>query len=152
MKNPLYSPEEYEAFLYTLRDQFPSIQRSTLVLVRRGATLARVIGELYFEQAFRLVVRERIVYRQYPARIDWYGYEIWQGLHKLCWYDSQPHPDDPTLVRTEPHHKHIPPNIKQHRIPAPHMSFTYPNLPVLIREIEKLISYPQSDCAMDGSL
>jgi hypothetical protein len=39
----------------------------------------------------------------------------------------------------QPHHKHIPPNIKHNRIPAPQMSFTQPNLPALIREIESLI-------------
>ena len=33
--------------------------------------------------------------------------------------------------KSGPHHKHVPPNIKQHRVPAPEMSFTRPNLPVL---------------------
>jgi len=50
-----------------------------------------------------------------------------------------PHPDVPELQSTHPHHKHIPPEIKQHRIPAPEMSSTRPNLPVLIREIEALL-------------
>jgi len=36
-----------------------------------------------------------------------------------------------------PHHKHVPPNIKRHRIPAPGISFTAPNLPFLIEEIEQ---------------
>lgn len=44
-----------------------------------------------------------------------------------------------TLTFAHPHHKHIPPDIKHHRIPAPEMSFTQPNLPVLIREIEESI-------------
>ena len=70
---------------------------------------------------------------------DWYGYEVWQGAEKLFWYDSQPHPDDLTLNSTEPHHKHVPPNIKHNRIPAPQMSFTRPNLAGLIQEIEKLV-------------
>jgi hypothetical protein len=35
-------------------------------------------------------------------------------------------------------HKHLPPDIKHHRIPASEMSFTQPNLPVLVREIEGL--------------
>ncbi len=56
------------------------------------------------------------------------------------WYDSQPHPNDPTLASTHIHHKHIPPDIKHNRIPAPIMSFTHPNLPELIFEIEQLIS------------
>ena len=35
--------------------------------------------------------------------------------------------------------KHVPPDIKHHRIPAPDISFTRPNLPVLLQEIEALI-------------
>lgn len=137
MMNPLRTPDDYELFLYTLADRFPSVRKSNIVFVRRGATLARVAGEVFFEQNIRLVVRERILYHRLPAVIDWYGYEVWQGDEKLYWYDSQPHPDDPALVSTDPHHKHIPPNIKHHRIPAAHLSFTRPNLPELIQEIEE---------------
>jgi hypothetical protein len=86
-----------------------------------------------------LVVRERVLYDRRPAVIDEYGYEVWHGDNKLYWYDSQPHPNEPTLQGTYPHHKHIPPDLKHHRIPAPGMSFTQPNLPVPIREIETLI-------------
>lgn len=139
MTNPLRTPEDYELFLYTLPERFPSVRCSTVTFVRRGATLARVAGELRFDQGIRLVIRERILYHRLPAIIDWYGYEVWQGEVKLYWYDSQPHPDDPSLQSTHPHHKHIPPNIKHNRIPAPEMSFTRPNLPVLIQEIENLI-------------
>jgi hypothetical protein len=32
----------------------------------------------------------------------------------------------------------VPPDIKHNRIPAPEMSFTRPNLSVLIREIEAM--------------
>jgi hypothetical protein len=99
-----------------------------------------VTGELYFDSGVRLVVRERLVYHRLPVVIDWYGYEVWRGNEKLYWYDSQPHPSDPALQSTDPHHKHIPPDIKHHRIPAPEMSFTQPNLPTLIREIEVLIN------------
>jgi len=42
------------------------------------------------------------------------------------------------LASTFPLHKHVPPDIKHHRIPAPEMSFTQPNLLVLVREIEAL--------------
>jgi hypothetical protein len=140
MSNPLRTPEDYELFLYTLTEQFPSIRTSTVVFIRLGATLARVTGELHFDQEIRLVIRERILYHRLPVVIDWYGYEIWQAGEKLYWYDSQPHPNDPTLVSTHPHHKHVPPDIKHNRIPAPEMNFTQPNLPVLIREIEILAS------------
>jgi hypothetical protein len=139
MNDPLRTPEDYELFLYTLPDQFPSVNRSTVVFIRRGASLARVTGELYFDHKIRLVVRERVLYLRLPAVIDWYGYEIWRDDEKLCWYDSQPHPSDPDLQSTHPHHKHIPPNIKHNRVPAPDMGFISPNFPVLIREIEELI-------------
>jgi hypothetical protein len=32
----------------------------------------------------------------------------------------------------------IPPDIKRHRIPAPEMSFSRPNLPAILQEIEGL--------------
>jgi hypothetical protein len=70
--------------------------------------------------------------------IERYGYEVWLGSDKLYWYDSQPHPTDSALASTHPHHKHIPPDIKHHRIPALGLSFTAPNLPFLIAEIESL--------------
>ena len=138
MKNPLHTIEEYEFFLYTLKEAFPSIKHSTIVLIRRGVTLAKSTGEIHFDQGFRLVVRERILFDRQPGIIDWYGYEIWKDDKKLFWYDSQPHPGDLNLESSHPHHKHVPPNINRNRIPAPQMSFTQPNLGVVIREIEKL--------------
>lgn len=139
MSNSLRTPEDYELFLYSLTERFPSVTRSTVIFIRVGATLARVTGELHFMHNVRAVIRERLIYDRFPAVIDSYGYEIWRGKNKLYWYDSQPHPDDPTLQSTEPHHKHIQPDIKHHRIPAPEMSFTKPNLPALIAEIERLL-------------
>jgi len=139
MSDPLRTPEDYELFLYTLAKQFPSVRRSSVAFIRRGSSLARVAGELNFDRDVRLVVRERVLYHRLPIVIDWYGYEVWQGEEKLYWYDSQPHPEDSSLQSTHPHHKHIPPDIKHNRVPAPEMSFTRPNLPVLIREIEELI-------------
>jgi hypothetical protein len=140
--NQLRTPDDYELFIYTLPELFPLIRRSTLRFIRRGATLARVIGEVYFEHDFHLSVRQRIVYERLPALIDEYGYEVWRADDKLFWYDSQPHPDDLDLQSTHPHHKHVPPNTKHHRVPAPAMSFTRPNLPALIREVEGLIQQP----------
>jgi hypothetical protein len=67
------------------------------------------------------------------------NYEVWEGNSKRYWYDSQPHPNDPTLQSTHPHHKHVHPDIKHNRIPAPSMNFTQPNLPVLIQEIEEMM-------------
>ena len=135
MNDPFRTLEDYELYLYTLAESFPSVRHSTITLIRQGSTLARVAG---FDNDIRLVIRERVMSQRLPIAVDWYGYEVWQGEQKLYWYDSQPHPNDPSLQSTHPHHKHIPPDIKHHRIPAPAMSFTQPNLPALIKEIETL--------------
>ena len=131
MSNPFRTPEDYELFLYTLTDKFPSVKRSTI---------ARIAGELHFENDIRLVVRERVLYRGLPIILDWYGYETYRGEEKLYWYDSQPHPNDETLQSSHPHHKHIPPDIKHNRVHAPNMTFEQPNIPALIAEIEELLA------------
>jgi len=139
MSDPFRTPEDYELFLYSLQERFPSIRHSTLSFIRRGHSLARVTGEVHFDGDIRLVVLERLVFDRLPLRIEGYGYEVWKGEEKLCWYDPQPHPKDPHLQSSFPHHKHVPPEMKHNRIPAPEMSFTSPNLPALIREIEELL-------------
>jgi len=136
--NPLQSLAEYERFIYTLQQRYPAIRRSTLVVIRRSRLAARLTGELEIGH-YRLVVREKLSFVTWPGRIIGYGYEIWRGDEKLSWYDSQPHPDDPSLAATDPHHQHIPPDIKHHRIPAPELSFTNPNLPFLIEEVAELL-------------
>jgi hypothetical protein len=47
--NPFQSLPEYEKFIYTLTEQFPALQASTLVVIRRGAEYAIVSGELRFQ-------------------------------------------------------------------------------------------------------
>lgn len=136
--NPFQSLVEYERFVYTLQEQHPSIHRSTLTVIRRGAAAARLTGELEIGN-YRIVVREKLSFADQPGQITGYGYEVWQDSTKLYWYDSQTHPDDPVLAATDPHHKHIPPDIKHHRVPAPELSFTEPNLLFLIQEIEQLL-------------
>ena len=84
MNNPLRTPEDYALFLYTLTDQFPSVRHSTVTFVRRGATLARVEGELAFDDGFRLVVRERVIFERLPVTIDWYGYEECGKAKRNC--------------------------------------------------------------------
>lgn len=140
MSNPLRTPEDYELFVYALTDNFPLVQRSTIAFIRKGTSLARIAGELYFKHNIRVVVRERLIYSRLPAVIDWYGYEIWRGTEKLYWYDPQPHPNEASLQSTHPHHKHIPPDIKHNRIPASNMSFTKANLPEVILEVKQLIT------------
>lgn len=138
MSDPFRTPEDYELFLYTLVERFPIINRSTLVFVRVGATMARVSGELFLQNGIRISIRERVVFDRLPLLIDGYGYEIWSGGEKIYWYDSQPHPNDPALQSTHPHHKHIPPDIKHNRVPAPEIKFNQPNVLWLVEEAGKL--------------
>ncbi|MBV6403211.1 MAG: hypothetical protein CNIPEHKO_03542 [Anaerolineales bacterium] len=138
MSDLFRSPEDYELFLYSLVERFPSISRSTLVFVRVGASMARIIGELFLQNGIRLTVRERVVFDRLPLVIDGYGYEVWRGEEKLYWYDSQPHPNDPALQSTHPHHKHVSPDIKHNRIPAPEIHFDQPNIPFLVEEAGRL--------------
>jgi hypothetical protein len=137
--NPFQSLREYELFVYALPQQFPRIVRSTLVVAQRGRFYAEVNGEIAFPAAYRLNVYERLTWDTGSLVIEGYSYELWRGDQELYWYDSQPHPNDPALASTDPHHKHLPPDIKHHRIPAPGLSFDSPNLIFLIREIEALL-------------
>jgi hypothetical protein len=114
------------------------LRRSTLVVAQRGRQFAEVVGELALADDYRLTIYERLVWGDDALIvIEDYGYEAWHGNEKLYWYDSQPHPNDPTLASTHPHHKHISPDIKHHRVPAPGLSFAQPNLPFLIEELEQ---------------
>jgi hypothetical protein len=139
MSNPLRTPEDYELFIYSLIDHYPQINQSTLTFIRIGASMARVTGDLFFERGFRLAVRERLIFDRLPVILDSYSYEVWRRDEKLIWYDPQPHPGDPDLQATYPHHKHVHPNIKHHRVLAPGLSFSDPNLTHLIGEIIALI-------------
>jgi hypothetical protein len=134
--NPFQSLRDYETFVYTLQHSFPQIVHSTLVVARRGRLFAKLSGELILASGHRLVVYERLTWDTGSLRLEGYSYEVWHGSEKLYWDDSQPHPDDPTLASTAPHHKHVPPDIKHRRIPAPDLSFTPPNLAFLIQEIQ----------------
>ena len=137
--NPFQSLRDYEAFIYSLHQQLPCVVRSTLVVAQRAARMATVAGEVHFLHDYRLVIKERLAFDDDFLVLERYGYEVWRGNQKLYWYDSQPHPNDLTLATTDPHHKHIPPDIKHHRVPAPGLSFTEPNLLFLIREVERLL-------------
>ncbi|OQY09156.1 MAG: hypothetical protein B6I30_10240 [Desulfobacteraceae bacterium 4572_187] len=137
--NPFTSLRDYEEFVYTVQHTFPSVKSSTLVVVPRGRRTAVLRGQLIFESGYRLTAQERLSSDSDTVVIESYGYEIWHNSDKNAWYDSQPHPHVPELAVSQPHHKHIPPNIKSNRIPAPQLSFTRPNLPVLIQEIEAFV-------------
>jgi hypothetical protein len=133
--NPFQSLSDYEEYVYTLPQQQPHIISSTLVVARRGRGIATVMGEIHLDNGYRLSVYEILTWDHGPVVIQRYSYEIWYGNQKHGWYDPQPHPDIPELDSTAPHHKHIPPDVKHHRLPAPGISFEQPNLLSLIAEI-----------------
>jgi len=137
--NQFKSLRDYEKFVYTVRHTFPSVKSSNLVIIPRGRRTAVLRGQLIFENGYRLMIQERLSFDSDTVIIESYGYEIWHNSEKTAWYDSQPHPHISELAVSHPHHKHIAPNVKSNRIPAPHLSFTQPNLPVLIQEIEAII-------------
>lgn len=159
MPEPLSSPEAYQAFIYSLIERFPAIRRSTLIYIPSGELFGRAEGMLFFDQDVILCVQEYLNFEL--GVIEGYGYEVsrshaapdvpdfpsaaeycqagYRGKDKLYWYDSFPHPSDSSLAVTDPHHKHMPPDIKHHRVPAPELSFTRPNLPFMISEIEHLL-------------
>lgn len=141
--NPFESLRSYEELLYTLRQRYTSVLRSTLILIRRGKRVAIVQGEIAFSKGYRITVRERLSNDSGQLVIESYGYELWRGEEKIAWYDSQPHPNDSTLVPTFPHHKHVPPDMRNHRVPAPHLHFDHPNIPFLIQEVEDVLRKEQ---------
>jgi len=167
---PLSSPRAYETYIYGLGERHSSIQRSTLVYIPSGALFGRVEGMILFEDQVVLCVQEYLNFEL--GVIEGYGYEVsrarippdvpnapgaaeycrasYPHKEKLYWYDSFPHPKDTTLASTDPHHKHIPPDIKHHRIVAPDLTFARPNLSFVIKEIEReilLLDYPSPRAA-----
>ena len=128
---------DYSYFVYTIPDRFPSVERSTLVLKPMGSSIGELEGRLTFPADIALRAYEVIDFEK--GIITYYSYTVYRGGERLYWYDPQPHPDDPTLASTHPHHKHIPPDIKHNRIPAPGLSFDHPNLSILIHEVEETL-------------
>lgn len=138
--NPFHSLREYERFIYALPQRYPAILRSTLTVIRVGRLMAELRGYADFAPGVRLTIYELVTWDNGDLRIDSYSYDVFQNGVQLYWYDSQPHPHIPELASTHPHHKHIPPDIKHNRIPAPGITFSAPNLPHLIEEIESIIA------------
>ena len=128
---------EYCTLIAQLPDQFPSIRSSTLQAHTIGPFAAEVEGQVVFESGYLLDVWELLDLSTHTIRH--YSYELNRAEERIWWYDPQSHPHDATLASTDPHHKHIQPDIKHHRIPAPEISFERPNLPTLIQEVEHMI-------------
>jgi hypothetical protein len=131
----LHSLAAYSRLLADVLDR-PGIERSTVRVWSDSPYTGIAEGEVLFRGGLRLRMREELDFD--AGLITSYGYEVYRGDERLYWYDDFPHPNDPTLASTHPHHKHVPPEIKRHRIPAPGMSFSRPNLPRILEEIEEL--------------
>ncbi|MBI3799600.1 MAG: hypothetical protein HY268_21850 [Deltaproteobacteria bacterium] len=134
-ENPLQSLVAYSRFVAELLDR-PTVQRSTVAVWSASPYTGIAEGEVLFLRGFRLRLREELDFN--ACLITSYGYEVYEGDERLYWYDDFPHPHDPVLAVTFPHHKHVPPDIRRNRVPAPEMSFTSPNLLRLTQEIEEL--------------
>ncbi len=135
-ESALFSLDGYSQCLAEIVSR-PSVRYSTLSVWSMSPYTGVAEGEIVFRHGFRLRLREELDFAD--GLISSYGYEAYQGDKRLYRYDDFPHPHDPTLTSTHPHHKHVPPNMKRHRIPAPEIRFTGCNLLHLIAEIEALI-------------
>jgi uncharacterized protein DUF6516 len=135
MNDPLRSLNEYGRYIAELFSQ-PNVKSSTVAVWSDSPYTGVAEGEVVFVNGLRLRMREEVDFD--AGIIISYGYEVYRGEERLYWYDDFPHPNDQTLASTFPHHKHIPPDIKHHRIPAPGLSYNRPNLPALINEIEEI--------------
>ena len=141
---------DYETLIYGVAQNYAKdIQLSTLRLYSTSSLTARLQGEVFFENGLVLRVREYIDFR--VNKIMDYSYTVYRGEDKIRWYDPQPHPENPSLATTFPHHFHEEPDpstsdpgrrsaqsIKHNRKPAPGISFDAPNLPTLIADCIRL--------------
>lgn len=136
-ESPLRSLDDYSRFVGEMLNR-PTIEHSSVAVWSVSPYTGIAEGEIVFSGNSRLRLREELDFA--AALITSYGYEVYRGEERLYWYDDFPHPHDTTLASSFPHHKHVPPDIKRNRLPAPTLSFTNPNLPLLLQEIEELMS------------
>ena len=134
-EKPLESLADYSYFLAETMNR-PSVLRSTIRVWSSSPFTGTAEGEATFANGIRLRMREELDFAD--GLITSYGYEVYRGTERLYWYDDFPHPEESALASTFPHHKHVPPDIKRNRIPAPNLQFTGPNLIAIIEEIESL--------------
>jgi len=113
------------------------IENSTLTVWSTSKYTGIAEGELFIVKGYRVRIKEEIDFE--AELITSYGYEVYKENQKIYWYDDFPHPNDESLTSTFPHHKHILPNIKRNRIPAPGISFSEPNLEFILNEIVNLL-------------
>ena len=134
-ETPLASLADYSRFVAELLNR-PTVTRSNVIVWSDSPFSGVAEGEVFFSNGIRLRMREELDFD--AALIAAYGYEVYRGAERLFWHDDFPHPEDVSLASTFPHHKHVPPDIRHHRVPAPNMSFGRPNLSGLMAEIEAL--------------
>jgi hypothetical protein len=72
------------------------------------------------------------------ATISDYSYTVIYAGERVRWYDPQPRREVPELQTDFLHHRHEPPDIKHNCRPAPGISFTTPNLAILIGDCVEL--------------
>lgn len=133
----LRSLKSYSALVTDLL-QGSDVERSTVAVWSDSPYTGVAEGEVFFSGGFRLRLREEIDFAE--GLITSYGYEVYRAEVRLYWYDDFPHPEDPSLASTFPHHKHVPPDIRKNRVPAPGLSFDRPNLPLILGEITGLLA------------
>jgi hypothetical protein len=90
------SREEYELLIYRISELSANIQYSDLVLIPAGRKLATVSGNIYFANDIRLQVRQALD-RDLEDWITGYGYVCYKANERQNGYDSQEHPNDPSL-------------------------------------------------------
>ena len=136
MASPLDSYVEYTRFISNLLADRVTVESHRLSVYTTSQTVGITRGQIVFRSGHVLHVFEQIDFVTH--QILKYAYEVDYKSERLWWYDPMPHPDIQRLQSTHPHHKHVSPDIKHHRVPAPGLSFTEPNLPQLIAEVEAI--------------
>ena len=135
MSAPLDGIESYSAFVYAVAERHPFVTHTTLTLAPIGETLAKLEGRIECQGGVHLEVWELIDF--VARRIRTYSYEVYRGDEKLSWYDAWEHPEIPELAATFPHHKHLQPNLRDNRVPAPGIRFDAPNLDVVLADVRR---------------
>ena len=135
MSAPLDDIAAYSAWVYALKERQPFVTHSTLALVPMGANLARLEGRVECPGGLQVEVWELVDFS--TRRIRSYSYEVYRHGEKLCWYDAWPHPEIPSLATTFPHHKHLAPNLREHRVAAPGIRFDAPNLDTVLQDVRR---------------
>jgi len=123
----------YALFIYMLKDKYPEIQFAKIHFFTTSSNKSTAFGIFYFQNQMELHFREVVNFVK--GKILDYSYEVRQYNQAIYYYDPQPHPE---VAATFPHHKHVNPNIKNNRQPAPGISFDKPNLPFRSKRLAKI--------------